>query len=178
MRTYRQKSRMPTPDTEPVPQGVLPYLLPTEMQVISLHKHLAVLILPICLLVADVITFALNAADVIPRSAEVLTVLGIIFVPSGYFLYHRVLIWSRTFFVVTSNRIILINWQRKRRLLVIPIAGADDMSFIRTVPGRLLGYGSFLLYAADLPKRAFKIGYLPYPEQLYLEVSALIFRDV
>jgi len=44
----------------------------------------------------------------------------------------------------------------------------------RTVLGRLLGYGT-LIVTSPGQRRAFrKVRYLPYPEQLYLEISGLL----
>lgn len=160
-----------------IPAEVLPYLLPTERVIIIVRRSRAVLLPSPCVLVADATAFALSAADVIPGGAAVLAILGALLVPSSYFFYHSVLAWQRTYFALTNSRMILINWQRKRRLTVIPVAEGSDMSLIRTLPGQLMGYGSFLLRRSELPKRARKISHLPFPEQLYLEVAGLIYSD-
>jgi hypothetical protein len=59
----------------------------------------------------------------------------------------------------------------------IPLSEATGLSFIRTMPGRLLGYGTFRVKQPGSRWRVRKIRFLPYPEQLYLELSGLIFRD-
>ena len=43
--------------------------------------------------------------------------------------------------------------------------------------GRILGYGEFILESAGQDQALNKIDHLPYPEQLYLEVCGLIFKD-
>jgi hypothetical protein len=50
------------------------------------------------------------------------------------------------------------------------------MSFQRTTMGRLLGYGQFILESAGQDQALRIVDYLPYPEQLYLEVCGLIFK--
>lgn len=165
-------------DDDSIPIEVLPYLVPSERQIISVQRNRAVLIPPPCLLVADMTAFGLSAAGVIPGGAAVLAFLGALFAPSSYFLYRRTLSWQRAFFVTTNSRIILINWRRGSELTAISISEADDMCIIRTAPGRLLGYGSFLLRVSGTPGRIRKINYLPYPEQLYLEVVGLIYKEV
>src|SRR5262249_11410468 len=95
---------------------------------------------------------------------------------SCYFLYRSVFAWWQAFFVITNSRVILINWQQKRQLTSIPITKADDMSLILTLPGRIIGYGAFLLKMSDPRGHARKISRLPYPEQLYLEMIGLIFQ--
>ena len=59
----------------------------------------------------------------------------------------------------------------------MPLSEATGLSFIRTIPGRLLGYGTFRVKRPGSLWRVLKIRFLPYPEQLYLEVCGLIFRD-
>jgi hypothetical protein len=58
----------------------------------------------------------------------------------------------------------------------IPLSEATGLTFIRTFPGRLLGYGTFPVKRASSRWRRRKIRFLPYPEQLYIEVCGLIFR--
>jgi hypothetical protein len=169
---------MAVPVVDTTPAEVIPYLLPIEKHVISVRKHPAVLTLPACLPVADVTAFALCAAGVIPGGTAALAVLGTLFAPFCYFLYRSVLAWWHAFFVVTNSRLILINWQRKRRMAFIPIEDAREMTYIRTLPSRIIGYGSFMLKMSGPHAAASKISYLPYPEQLYLEVTALVLRTL
>jgi hypothetical protein len=157
------------------PAAIIPFLLPMEKAVIVVHRHPASLTPQACLPVADVTAFALCAAGVIPGGAAALAVLGIIFPLSCYFLYRGVLAWSQAYFVVTRSRIILLNWQRKQRLAFIPIAEAGEMSYIRTLPGQIIGYCTFALKMSGPSARARKVKYIPYPEQLYLEVTGLTF---
>ena len=41
--------------------------------------------------------------------------------------------------------------------------------------GRVVGYGQFII-EADRTLPVWTINYLPYPEQLYLEVTGLVYR--
>jgi Bacterial PH domain len=60
---------------------------------------------------------------------------------------------------------------------MMPLAKVTDMSFQRSAMGRIFGYGEFILESAGQDQALNKIDYLPYPEQLYLEVCGLIFKD-
>jgi hypothetical protein len=51
------------------------------------------------------------------------------------------------------------------------------MTFQRSPMGRLLGFGEFILESAGQDQALTNVDYLPYPEQLYLEVCGLIFKD-
>ena len=165
------------PNTDRVPAEVLPYLLRSERQVITVHQHPTVLVPSASLLVADVAAFVLGAVDVIPGGFVMLVILGTLFAPLCYFLYRRLFAWMRTFFVATSVRLILIDWKGKVQLTVIPIKEAGAMSFIRSLSGRVLGYGSFVLRVPDHGGHLRKIKFLPYPDQLYLELLGLVFSD-
>lgn len=155
------------------PAEVYRYLLPSEELIITLRRHPSAVFPVVCLLAANVTVFALVAADIIPGSTAVLVILGLLFLLVCYFLYRSVNAWRKTYVVLTSARIIILGLHRK--LTVIPIGEADDMTFVRTLPGRIAGYGSFRIKKPAPGRGPYKIRYLPYPEQLYLEVSGLNF---
>jgi hypothetical protein len=159
--------------SDETPAEVDRYLLPSERLIITLRRHPSAVFPVVYLLASNVTAFALVAASIMPGGTPVLVILGLLFLLVCYFLLHSVSTWRKTYFVVTSARIILVGFYRK--LTVIPITEADDMILVRTPPGRIMGYGSFLIKKPAPSRRAYKIRYLPYPEQLYLEVSALIF---
>ena len=60
---------------------------------------------------------------------------------------------------------------------MMPLAKVTDMSFQRSAMGRILGYGKFILESAGQDQALTRVDHLPYPEQLYLEVCGLIFKD-
>jgi hypothetical protein len=59
---------------------------------------------------------------------------------------------------------------------MIPLTKVNDMSFQRSTLGRILGYGQFIVESAAQDQALKIVDYLPYPEQLYLEVCGLIFK--
>jgi len=60
---------------------------------------------------------------------------------------------------------------------MMPLTKVTDMSFNRSARGQLLGFGEFVVESAGQDQALRHIEYLPYPEQLYLEVCGLIFKD-
>jgi hypothetical protein len=56
---------------------------------------------------------------------------------------------------------------------MMPLAKVTDMSFQRSAMGRIFGYGEFILESAGQDQALNRVDYLPYPEQLYLEVCGL-----
>jgi len=91
-----------------------------------------------------------------------------------YFL-QRVAAWQATYFTVTDMRMILVSGFAVRKVAMMPLARVTDMSFQRSALGRLLGYGEFIVESAGEEQALRTIDFLPYPDQLYLEVCGLIF---
>jgi uncharacterized membrane protein YdbT with pleckstrin-like domain len=92
-------------------------------------------------------------------------------------LIIKVIEWAETYFVVTSQRFILATGLVTRQVKMMPLAKVTDMTFERSATGRILGYGEFILESAGQNQALERIKHLPYPEQLYLEVCGLIFKD-
>jgi uncharacterized membrane protein YdbT with pleckstrin-like domain len=165
------------PNTDTVPASVNRYLLPHERQVITVHQHPAVLIRPVFeVLVGLAIAGWLTTvfAKVNGTAVLVIWVLwGILFLR----LAVKVFEWSETYFVVTSQRFLLATGLVTRKVNMMPLSKVTDMSFQRSTMGRILGYGEFILESAGQDQALTKVDHLPYPEQLYLEVCGLIFKD-
>jgi uncharacterized membrane protein YdbT with pleckstrin-like domain len=83
--------------------------------------------------------------------------------------------WSVEYFVVTSRRMILTSGLLTRKVAMMPLNKVTDMSFQRSLGGRLFGYGEFILESAGQDQALRNIPFIPYPEQLYLEVCDLLF---
>ena len=165
------------PNTDTVPASVNRFLLPHERQVITVHQHPAVLIRPIFeVLVGLAIAGWLTTVFAKSNSVAVL----IIWILFGILLLRliiKVFEWVETYFVVTSQRFLLATGLVTRKVNMMPLSKVTDMSFQRSAMGRILGYGEFILESAGQDQALNKVDHLPYPEQLYLEVCGLIFKD-
>jgi len=165
------------PNTDTVPASVNKYLLPHERQVITVHQHPAIIIRPIFeVLIGLAIAGWLTVAFAKNNSAAVLVIWiiwGLVFIR----LVIKVVEWGETYFVVTSQRFILATGLVTRQVKMMPLAKVTDMTFERSAMGRILGYGEFILESAGQNQALERIKHLPYPEQLYLEVCGLIFKD-
>jgi hypothetical protein len=60
-----------------------------------------------------------------------------------------------------------------RKVTALPLAAVQNLAFSRSAGGRLRGYGAFT-FEADGQAGAV-IDYIPYPEQLYLEIYHLLY---
>jgi uncharacterized membrane protein YdbT with pleckstrin-like domain len=164
------------PNTDTVPTSVNRYLLPHERQVISVHQHPAVLIGPIFLVLVG-LAIAGWLSTVANGNNIALLVIWLLWGLLLLRLAWKVIDWSLNYFVITSQRLLLTQGFLIRRINMMPLAKVTDMSFNRSLRGQLLGYGEFVVESAGQDQALRNIEYLPYPEQLYLEVSGLIFKE-
>jgi membrane protein YdbS with pleckstrin-like domain len=157
------------------PAAVNKYLLPHEHQVITVRKHPAVLIGPIAIVLAGVLIALVLGTTVLRHSHQAILILVLIVVCLLLYLGFKFWEWSEDYFVVTSDRMLEASGVFTRKVAMMPLVKVTDMSFQRSTLGRLLGFGDFILESAGQDQALRTIDHVPYPEQLYLEVCALIF---
>ena len=165
------------PNTDTVPASVNKYLLPHERQVISVHQHPAVLIGPIFWVLLGLAIAGWLSNSVAHGNTTVILIIWILWAILLLRLAWKVLEWSLTYFVITSQRLLLTQGFVIRRVDMMPLTKVTDMSFNRSFRGQLLGFGEFVVESAGQDQALRHIEYLPYPEQLYLEVCGLIFKE-
>ena len=165
------------PNTDTVPASVNRFLLPHERQVITVHQHPAILIKPIFWVLIGLAIAGWLSNSVANGNGTVILILWILWGVLLLNLAVRVWAWAVTYFVVTSQRFVLASGIVTRNVNMMPLAKVTDMTFQRSATGRLLGYGKFILESAGQDQALTNVDYLPYPEQLYLEVCGLIFKD-
>jgi len=165
------------PNTDTVPASVNKYLLPHERQVITVHQHPAVLIRPIFEVLVGLAIAGWLSNSVAHGNGTVILVIWILWAILLLRLVGKVFEWSENYFVVTSQRMLLASGIITRKVNMMPLTKVTDMSFQRSTMGRILGYGQFILESAGQDQALRIVDHLPYPEQLYLEVCGLIFKD-
>ena len=90
-----------------------------------------------------------------------------------YFL-RRLAAWPVTYLAVTDGRMVLIGGLLRRTAAATPLDQVTGLTLQRTVLGRLLGYGTLIVTSPSRRQAFRRVRYLPYPEQLYLEISGLL----
>src|SRR6266700_30056 len=159
-----------------VPASVNRYLLPDERSCITVRMHPAVLARPL-ILVSGLVSGGLVAArKLTSHSVRPEIVWGASLPVLLYFLY-RMAGWQETYFTVTNKRMILVSGLVVRKVAMMPLTKVTDMSFQRSAMGRVFGYGEFIVESAEQEQALRSVNFLPYPEQLYLQVCDLLFPD-
>jgi uncharacterized membrane protein YdbT with pleckstrin-like domain len=162
------------PQEETVPASVNRYLLPRERQVISVHQHPLVLIGPVFLLLIGLALAGWLSGSVAHGNSTVILVTWVAWGILLLYIVRQVLAWSVTYFVVTNERMLIVRGVFRRRVSTMPLGRATDISFRRSIMGRLTGYGTFIAETSGQRQPFQSIRYVPYPEQLYLEIFALL----
>jgi uncharacterized membrane protein YdbT with pleckstrin-like domain len=165
--------RLVTPG-DSAPASVNRYLLPHENQVITVRRHPAVLMQPVALVVGGLIAAGLLSNTVARGAFSWIWWAWLLLL--AWFVW-KVAEWSVDYFVITNQRMILTTGLITRKVAMMPLAKVTDMSFQRSIAGRMLGYGEFVLESAGQEQALRTVEYLPYPEQLYLEVCEMIFPN-
>jgi len=165
------------PNTDTVPASVNKYLLPHERQVVSVHQHPAVLIRPIFEVLIGLAIAGWVSSSIAHGNNTVILVIWILWALLLLRLLWKVFDWSQDYLAVTSQRLLLAQGFLTRKVNMMLLAKVTDMSFQRSPMGQLLGYGEFIVESAGQDQSLRNVDHLPYPEQLYLEVCGLIFKE-
>jgi len=157
---------------ELAPKGVRKYLLRSEQKVIAVRRHWQVLMIPF--VQALVALFAAGfLLSLVPTDNAYVD--DVIVAVAGFFVVRWLGEWWVEQFVITDQRVLLVSGLLTRKVAVMPLTKVTDLTFQRSIMGRLLGYGEFIVESAGQVQALSRISYLPHPEQLYHDVSALLF---
>jgi hypothetical protein len=162
------------PNIDSVPARVGKYLLPHERQVIAVKCHPAIIIPPVTTALGGLFAaVALNplVKDNAPLKLTIWLLAGLLCVRFVWACIN----WAEGFMVFTSQRMLLISGALNRRARNIPLDDIKHLTFQRSRGGRVFNYGTFIIDIGGGSR--LRIAYIPYPEQLYLEVNGLVFRD-
>lgn len=144
------------------------YLMSHEVRFVAVRQHPAVLLFPVLLAVAGLVLAGF--ASTVGLWVAWWLWLGLL----AYTLW-KVIAWSVQFFVVSEHRVMLITGVFNRKVAMMPAGKVTDIRFDRPILGRMLGYGSFTVETAGDTQAFREVHFMPYPEQLYLEVSSVVF---
>jgi hypothetical protein len=151
------------------------YLLPGERLVRVQRRHWVSLSKPLAV-AAGVLLLALVLDVALPRSATLprQIVWTLVLAGFGYLGFQGVRWWADRF-VVTDKRVLLVHGLLVREVDMIPLTKVTDMRYERTIPGRLLGYGVFVMDSAGKGGALSRVDHIREPDWLYREICTLLF---
>jgi uncharacterized membrane protein YdbT with pleckstrin-like domain len=152
------------------------YLLDTERRVIRVRRHWT------CLMWDIVEALALLAGAVVismllPRNGVVQNVVwyAALFVVLRF--AYTVIEWWVERLVVTDKRFLICRGVFTSQVAMMPITKVTDLTYERSLTGRLLGYGTLIVESAGQIQGLDRIDHLPQPERVYDAISELVFGD-
>jgi len=151
------------------------YLLDGERLVTAVHQHWGKVAEPVATAVAG-FAVALWVDGSVPRSMHLLaTVVWWLFFALGARALYLVAEWRHDWFVATDKRLLLFYGFITRKVSMMPLTKVTDMSYERSVPGRLLGYGRFVMESAGQDQALREVNWVPEPDHHYRAICAEIF---
>jgi len=153
------------------------YLLRTERPVITTRRHWIVVAEPTLTSAAGV-ALATWAADAVGDSFPLLVnVLLLAMVALLARLVWKFIEYRREWFVVTDKRMLLTYGLLTRKVAIMPLRRVTDLSYYVSVPGRVLGYGEFVVESAGQEQALSKVDYLPRSQELFRVLSNELFGE-
>lgn len=157
------------------PIAINKYLLPREVQVATVRQHPAVLIPSSLAALGGLALVGFLTATI--ASGLMAVIFWIAWAVLLLRLIWKILNWAVDYFVVTSQRLLYVTGFLTRKAAMMPMNKVTDMSFQRSFPGRIMGYGEFIIESAGQNQALDRVRFIPYPEQLYLLVCGMLFKE-
>lgn len=152
------------------------YLVPGEQEVTAVRRHWVSQARPIAVAVgATVLAFWLDSTAADRGTAGLADVGWLLWFAALGWLTWRLLNWRRDWFVATDKRFLLFYGFIRRRVAMMPLSKVTDMTFDRSVPGRVLGYGTFILESAGQNQALSTISFVPDADRHYRAICAVLF---
>lgn len=82
--------------------------------------------------------------------------------------------WNVAHIVVTDRRIFEVSGLLTRRVASTPLTKVTDMTYHRSLLGRILGYGDLRVESPGQKQAVEKIAFLPKPDDFYRTVTSLV----
>jgi len=175
------------------PREIDEYLLPTERRVIRVRQHWAVMLKNVLQTGAFLLLMVLVERNV-PDSAECVALsernedlpLSCAIVDNLTFYLALVavlrftvmtILWWIERIVITDKRVMLAQGIIVHSVGMMPLGKVTDLTFQRTLGGRMLGYGTLVVESAGQIQALNQIDYMPRPEEVYEALSELVFGE-
>lgn len=153
------------------------YLITSERRVIRVRRHWAFLLRVMAETVGIVIAWAVVSALVPDDIWLVQSLLWYVVAGAVLRFAYKALEWWLEVIIVTDKRFMLSTGVIVRKMSMMPITKVTDLSFLRTLGGQLLGYGTLRVESAGQKQDLEKLHYLPQPEAVFDAISELIFGE-
>ena len=153
------------------------YLVPGERVVAVVRQHWFSQLRPIAVFVGLLFlaTFVEAEAPQTRSGAMLANFFWYAALAGGGYLLWRYLNWRHDWFVATDKRFLLFYGFIRRKVAMMPLTKVTDMTFDRSIMGRIIGYGTFLLESAGQDQALSHIEYVPDADRHYRAICTVLF---
>ncbi|MDQ3986905.1 MAG: PH domain-containing protein [Actinomycetota bacterium] len=151
------------------------YVAESEAAVIEVRRHPIVLVRPFLAAIGAVVG-ALVIGSLVSWDDGgdfIDTMVGLTAIFFVLRVFWKILLWWEDRLVVTDQRIIEVSGVFTRKVASIPIEKVTDMTYRRSIWGRMLGYGDLILETAGQTQALDEIRFIPQPDHFYRTVTSL-----
>ncbi|MBA2426320.1 MAG: PH domain-containing protein [Actinobacteria bacterium] len=152
------------------------YLAESESLVLNVRRHWSLLLRPGSQALGLLILLSLLGLVTSPGdgSTPLDTLAGLVAVVIVARFLWKAWEWWAERIVVTNHRIFEISGLLTRKVASMPLTKVTDMTYRRSVGGRLLGYGELVVESAGQDQALGHIYHLPRPDDFYRTVTSLV----
>ncbi|NYG06711.1 hypothetical protein BJ986_001198 [Phycicoccus badiiscoriae] len=151
------------------------YLLDGERLVTAVHQHWVKVAEPVGSAVLAGLVAVWVDAHVYPALGFLATATWWAWFAVVARMAYRLAQWRHDWFVATDKRLLLFYGFITRKVSMMPLMKVTDMSYERSVPGRILGYGRFVMESAGQDQALHKVNWVPSPDEHYRAICSEIF---
>jgi uncharacterized membrane protein YdbT with pleckstrin-like domain len=158
------------------PREIDEYLLPTERRVIRVRQHWAYMTNHITQTALFLLLLVI-AQRYLPSSVLVDNVTFYLALVAVLRFTVLTILWWIERIVITDKRVMLAAGIIVHTVGMMPLSKVTDLTFERTLGGRMLGYGTLIVESAGQIQALNRIDYMPRPEEVYEALSELVFGE-
>jgi hypothetical protein len=153
------------------------YLLRGEQVNVATRQHWARMVEPVITVVVGFFLAAwLSSGLVETLGGLILFVWFVWFFLIGRVLW-KLLEWRQEWFCVTNKRVLSTYGLLTHKVAMMPLAKVTDLSYGRSVGGRMFGYGDLTLESAGQDQALRHIKWIPTPDETYRQICDIIFGE-
>lgn len=161
------------------------YLLDNERRVIRLRRHWACLVWELfeavgLLIGLMLVSFLVPEEPVGPEASGGAVFHNVLWYAGLAVLLrfaYQVLDWYVERIVVTDKRFLITSGIFTTNVAMMPITKVTDLTFARTLMGRIMSYGTLVVESAGQIQALNRISYVPNPDEVEDAISSLVFGD-
>jgi hypothetical protein len=156
--------------------GHMRYLAEDEVIVLEVRRHPAVLLRPFfeTLAVVGIASLLGSAASPGRGDDAIDTLLGWIVLAFLVRFLWKGLEWTADHIVLSDQRMFEVSGVLTRRVGSLPLVKLTDLTYTRTLPGRLLRYGHLKVETPGQQQALTLIRFLPHPDRFYQTLNGLV----